>query len=147
MANRVFCESVMAGQFATMVAGRASSDGRVEIANAGHCPVLVVKPDGVTALPSTGVPLGMFCDGSATVQTVNLDQGETLFLYTDGLSEICNPAGKQFGDERLGRFLTARGRIAPEALVTDCLRDLGEFASGTPTSDDLTMMVIQRTGR
>ena len=145
LANRVFCESVMAGQFATMVAGRALSAGRLEIVNAGHCPVLVVKPKRVTSLPSTSVPLGMFCDGSATVQTVNLDQGEMLFLYTDGLSEMCNPEGTQFGDERLGRFLAERRATAPEALITACLRDLEDFAAGTPPSDDLTMMVIQRT--
>jgi sigma-B regulation protein RsbU (phosphoserine phosphatase) len=144
-ANRIFCESVMAGQFATMVAGRASSSGQVEIVNAGHCPVMVVKSDGVSRLPATGVPLGMFCEGSATVQRVHLGQGESLFLYTDGLSEMCNPAGTQFGDERLGRLLAERGRTAPETLVSACLRDVEEFASGVSPADDLTVMVIQRT--
>jgi sigma-B regulation protein RsbU (phosphoserine phosphatase) len=145
MANRIFCESIMAGQFATMVAGRASSDGRVEIVNAGHCPVLVVKSDGVTRLSSTGVPLGMFCDGTATIQTVSLDKGEMLFLYTDGLSETCNPAGVQFGDERLGSFLEGNRAKAPDALVKACLREMEGFSAGTPSTDDLTMMVIQRT--
>lgn len=145
-ANRVFCESVMAGQFATLVAGRASSNGGVDIVNAGHCPVIVVKSSGVTRLPATGVPLGMFCDGNATVQSVSLEPGEGLFLYTDGLSEMCDPAGAQFGDERLGRLLAEHGRIAPQDLVTACLRDVEEFASGASPSDDLTLMVIQRTG-
>ena len=144
-ANRVFCESVMPGQFATLVAGRASSDGRVEIVNAGHCPVLAVKSSGIAALPATGLPLGMFCDGSAEVQTVNLHQGEALFLYTDGLSEMCNPAGAQFGDDHLKRFLSESRALAPDALVAACLRQMREFASGTPPTDDLTMMVIQRT--
>ncbi len=144
-ANRVFCESVMAGQFATMIAGRASASGRVEIVNAGHCPVLVVRPDGVTALSSTGVPLGMFCEVSATVQNVDLAPGESLFLYTDGLSEMCDPAGAQFGDQRLASFLVERRTLAPGALVDDCLRHVNEFASGTPPADDLTVMVIQRT--
>ena len=144
-ANRVFCESVMAGQFATMVAGRASADGRVEIVNAGHCPVMVVKSDGITRLPATGVPLGMFCDGSAEVQSASLDPGEGLFLYTDGLSEMCDPEGTQFGDERLGRLLLERGKNGPEELVTACLRDVEEFASGASPADDLTLMVIQRT--
>ncbi len=144
-ANRVFCESVMAGQFATMVAGRASISGRVEIVNAGHCPVLMVRPDGVSAFSSTGLPLGMFCEGSATVQNVNLAPGESLFLYTDGLSEMCNPAGTQFGDQRVASFLAERRTLAPGALVEGCLRHVDEFASGTPPADDLTVMVIQRT--
>jgi len=145
MANRVFCESVMAGQFATMVGGHASRDGRVEIVNAGHCPVLVVKSDGVTTFHSTGVPLGMFCDGSATVQSVSLEQGESLFLYTDGLSEMCNPEGTQFGNERVRRFLADHAAKPPDALVTACLREMDGFAAGAPASDDLTMMVIRRT--
>jgi phosphoserine phosphatase RsbU/P len=145
LANRVFCESIMAGQFATMVAGRASSDGRVEIVNAGHCPVMVVKSDAVTRLSSTGVPLGMFCDGTATIQTVSLDKDEMLFLYTDGLSETSNPAGVQFGEERLGSFLAGNRAKAPDALVKACLCEMEGFASGAPSTDDLTMMVIQRT--
>jgi phosphoserine phosphatase RsbU/P len=144
MANRIFCESIMAGQFATMVGGRASSDGRVEIVNAGHCPVIVMKSDGVTRLSSTGVPLGMFCEDTATVQTVNLGQGEMLFLYTDGLSEMSNPAGAQFGDERLGHFLAEHCAKPPGELVAACLRETERFAAGTPASDDLTMMVIHR---
>jgi phosphoserine phosphatase RsbU/P len=76
---------------------------------------------------------------------VNLDRGESLFLYTDGLSEMCNPAGAQFGDECLQRFLSQSPALSPNALVTACLCDLEKFASGTPASDDLTMMVIQRT--
>ncbi len=144
MANRVFCESIMAGQFATLVAGRATSRGELEIANAGHCPVLVLRSDGITELPSTGLPLGMFCEGSATVQKVKLARGERLFLYTDGLSETFNPAGAQYGDERLARFLVESRTLAPDALITACLRDVNEFASGVPPADDLTLMVIQQ---
>lgn len=145
LANRVFCESVMAGQFATLVAGRATTSGEVEIVNAGHCPVLVVSSDGITELPSTGLPLGMFSEGSATVQKVKLGPGESLFLYTDGLSETFNPAGAQYGDERLACFLVESWTLAPDALISTCLRDVNEFASGSPPADDLTMMVIQQT--
>lgn len=144
-ANRVFCESVMAGHFATLVAGRATPSGGVEIANAGHCPALVVGSNGVTRLPSTGLPLGMFCEGSATAQKVKLNPGESLFLYTDGLSETFNSAGAQYGDERLAQFLTEIRTSGPDALVAGCLGDVKEFASGAAASDDLTVMVIQRT--
>ena len=145
MANRVFCESVMPGQFATMVAGRAASDGRVEIVNAGHCPVLAVKSNEIIALLSTGLPLGMFCDGSGEIQSVTLEEGERLFLYTDGLSEMCNPSGAQFGEGHLKRFLSENRALAPKDLVSACLGDLKKFSAGATPSDDLTMMVIQRT--
>lgn len=145
LANRVFCESVMAGQFATMVAGRASRSGQIEIVNAGHCPVLVVRPGSVSSLPSTGLPLGMFCDGGATVQNVDLRPGECLFIYTDGLSEIVNPTGAHFGEQGLARFLAGSATLAPEALVAACLREVMDFAAGIPAADDLTLMVVQRT--
>lgn len=146
LANRVFCESIMAGQFATLVAGRATRSGEVEIVNAGHCPALVMKENSVTALGSTGFPLGMFCDGLATAQSMKLNPGETLFLYTDGLSETPNAAGGQYGDERLARFLTESQTLAPEELVAACLSDLGRFGSGAAPADDLTVMAIQRAG-
>src|SRR6202041_3326420 len=59
MANRMFCESTIAGQFATLVCGRAGQCGEIEIASAGHFPVLLSSKDGVKHLEATGLPLGM----------------------------------------------------------------------------------------
>src|SRR4029077_11738464 len=61
-ANRIFCESTLAGQFATLVVGRAAHEGSVEFVSAGHLPLLHVHVDGATPRDSTGVPLGMFCN-------------------------------------------------------------------------------------
>jgi sigma-B regulation protein RsbU (phosphoserine phosphatase) len=144
LANSVFSKNVLAGLFATLVAGRATSFGEVEVFNAGHCPVLIVRRDGITELPSTGLPLGMFSEGPAFVQKVKLERGESFFLYTDGLSEALNPAGAQYGEERLAGFLAENRSLAPDALVRACLRDLEEFASGIPLTDDLTLMVVQQ---
>ena len=57
-ANRVFCESALAGQYATLVCGLAKPSGDVEIHNAGHCPAMVVGHGGVLRIESTGLPLG-----------------------------------------------------------------------------------------
>src|SRR5260370_11136644 len=59
-ANRIFCESTFAGQFATLVVGRAAHDGLVEFVSAGHLPVLHIHVDATTPKDSTGVPFGMF---------------------------------------------------------------------------------------
>ncbi len=61
-ANRIFCESTLAGQYATLVVGRAAHDGSVEFVSAGHLPLLHMNVDGATSKDSTGVPLGMFCN-------------------------------------------------------------------------------------
>jgi len=59
-ANRLFCESTTAGQFATLIVGCASPEGRVEYVSAGHLPLLHLSPSGVRSREATGVPLGMF---------------------------------------------------------------------------------------
>lgn len=68
-ANRIFCESTLAGQFATIVVGRATRDGAVEFVSAGHLPVLHIHCDGATPKESTGMPLGMFHDQHFPVQS------------------------------------------------------------------------------
>src|SRR5438309_5390308 len=71
-ANRIFCESTLAGQYATLVVGRAASDGSVEFISAGHLPVLHIHGAGTTARDSTGVPLGMFCNTRFPVHRLTL---------------------------------------------------------------------------
>jgi len=100
-ANRIFCESTLAGQFATLVVGRVAHDGSVEFVNAGHLPVLHIHGDGVTPRDSTGVPLGMFCNMRFPVHRLTLAHGDTLLLYTDGLTEARNRAGAEYGLHRI----------------------------------------------
>jgi phosphoserine phosphatase RsbU/P len=86
-ANRIFCESALAGQYATLVCGQAKPTGEVEIHNAGHWPAIVVGHGGVLRIESTGLPLGMFHEVDFSATRLHLDAGDMLFLYTDGLSE------------------------------------------------------------
>src|SRR3981189_1097428 len=76
-ANRIFCESTFAGQFATLVVGRAVLDGSVEFVSAGHLPVLHIHGDGATPKDSTGVPLGTFCNTSFPVHRLPPGPGGT----------------------------------------------------------------------
>src|SRR5437588_9115785 len=95
-ANRIFCESTLAGQFATLVVGRAAHDGSVEFVSAGHLPLLHLHVDGATPRDSTGVPLGMFCNTRFPVQRLTLAHGDAVFLYTDGLTEPRNRDGQEY---------------------------------------------------
>ncbi len=144
LANRVFCESTMAGQYATLICGRAGREGAIEIASAGHLPALVACRGGITKLESTAVPLGMFCAGEYPVQKTKLEPGETLFLYTDGLSETRDSAGAEYGIARLAEFLAQRRTLAPDALLAACRNEIAAFSSGARRADDLTVMAIRR---
>jgi len=144
-ASRVFCESTVSPYFATLVCGRARTSGEIELCNAGHCRPLVIQEGQVTRLEATGLPLGLFCEGQYSVEALRLRPGDTLLLYTDGLTEARNPADEEYGEERLSNLAGDRHVPRPRALVDACLDDLTTFLSGTPLKDDLTLMAICRT--
>ncbi len=143
-ANRIFCESTLAGQFATLVVGRAAHDGSVEFVSAGHLPVLHIRGDGATPNDSTGVPLGMFCDTRFPVHRLALAHGDTLFLYTDGLTEARNRAGAEYGLQRIRALAARHTGIEPAGLISKCLEDLLSFGEGLKQTDDLTLLAVQR---
>jgi phosphoserine phosphatase RsbU/P len=144
-ANRVFCESTIAGQYATLICGRAGRQGEIEITSAGHFPALVVTKDGVRQISATGLPLGMFSTSQYTVQRVRLEPGDSLLLYTDGISEANNPAGKEYGVAGIMRVAEERHGWAPHELMAACLKDVHNFSSGAPAKDDQTLMILHRT--
>jgi len=142
-ANRVFCDSALAGQYATLVCGRARSTGEVEIHNAGHLPAIVVGRGGVLRIESTGLPLGMFHEVDFSATRVHLDEGDTLFLYTDGLSEA-RLADEEYGVDRVTRLVRQQAKRRPCDLIAACLDDLRSFVGDRPALDDLTLLAIQR---
>jgi phosphoserine phosphatase RsbU/P len=143
-ANRIFCETMLSGQFATLVCGRASAAGTIELANAGHWPPLLLRAGQQKPVEATGVPLGLFATAKYGVRLIELLPGESLLLYTDGLTEARNPAGLEYGTERFARFAGLHHKLAPKQLLRECLADLAEFQAGARRTDDLTLMALQR---
>lgn len=145
MGNRIFCESTLAGQYATLICGRVVNASEVEIASAGHLPALVVRKNGVEELSSTGLPLGMFCDARYSVGSARLDPGDTLLLFTDGISEAASSTGAEYGIEHLSVVAGEQYGRAPHDFLAGCLTDLKAFSSGTQQKDDQTIMIVHRT--
>jgi len=143
-ANRLLCESTAAGQFATLVCGRVTPSGEVEISSAGHCPALAIRDGEVARFESTGMPLGMFCEGDYPTRQTRLQPGDSLFLFTDGASETHDVSGGEFGVDRLAKLIGDRRMLAPEALAATCLKELRNFSSGAPKTDDLTLLILRR---
>jgi phosphoserine phosphatase RsbU/P len=144
-ANRIFCESTLAGQFATLVAGRAAPDGSVEFVSAGHLPVLHFHSGGAISKDSTGVPLGMFFSTRFPVHRLDLAEGDGLFLYTDGLTEARNRAGEEYGLGRVQGLAARHCGANARALISECLSDLSGFRESLNQTDDLTLLVMRRT--
>jgi phosphoserine phosphatase RsbU/P len=144
MANSVFCQSTIAGQYATLVCGRAGRHGEIEIGSAGHLAGLLLGKDGVKQVCSTGVPLGMFGTSRYTIDRLQMEPGDSLLLYTDGISEAANASGVEYGISRLSNVAAERHGWVPHELVAACMKDVQNFSAGRKQADDQTLMVVHR---
>jgi len=145
-ASRVFCESTLASQFATLICGKASPEGSVEICNAGHLPPLVVSGTTIRTLNTSGLPLGMFCSEEFPVEQFRLSRGDQLILFTDGIPETRDPAGRELGTQALIELAAQ----SPGLSLDDRLRSFVDRAAScrgrAPLEDDISMLVVERTG-
>jgi sigma-B regulation protein RsbU (phosphoserine phosphatase) len=134
------------GMFVTMTCLVVRGD-KVTCANAGHDTTLRVGPSGApqAVFPSSGTVLGLFAGQEYTDETLELGAGESLVLYTDGVTEANDADGALFGEERLQAcFAGGAGRTAAET-VDLLLREVRAFAGGAPQSDDITILALRRS--
>jgi len=143
LANRLFCESTLAGQYATLVVGRAEKHGTVEFVSAGHLPVLHLRAEGTVSRPATGYPLGMFLTAQFALHRVALRPGESLLLYTDGVTEARNAREEEYGLERIAALASRCASLSPDGLIEHCLSELSKFSGARKTTDDVTLLALQ----
>jgi len=146
-ANRLFCETALPQHFATLVCGKAAPSGEIEICNAGHCQPLLLRNGGAERIESTGLPIGLFTSVEYGARKLAMAPGETLVLYSDGVIESQNQAGKEYGVDRLAAALARRPALRPKELVMAGLEDLVRFRAGAPAGDDLTLLALRRAPR
>jgi phosphoserine phosphatase RsbU/P len=144
VANRIFAESTMAGQFATLVVGRAAHDGSIELVSAGHLPLLHLCSGGTKSQGATGVPLGMFPNTNFPIFSFSVQAGDSLLIYTDGLTEARNADDQEYGLHRVRAIADGHGTKPPAELISNCLADLRTFTAGAKQADDLTLLALQR---
>ena len=143
--NRIFCESGVADYYATLVCGRGSCDGAIELVNAGHLPPFVLRSGQAMPLVATGLPLGLFYTSTYEVTELRLVPGETLLFYTDGITEARNRQDAEYGPERLMNLAIGQSDSCPEELVRACVNDVTAFTAGLPLLDDRTVMALRHT--
>ncbi|MEP0986312.1 GAF domain-containing SpoIIE family protein phosphatase [Ekhidna sp.] len=121
----------------------------LHFSRAGHCPSLFYckTADSVDYLKCDGMGLGMVRNSSyddyVHSNTVNYHVGDTLLLYTDGITEAKNSDGEQFGDIRLKKAFTKHASKAPDQVKEGIKNDLSEFIGEMVIDDDYTLVVIQ----
>jgi sigma-B regulation protein RsbU (phosphoserine phosphatase) len=147
-ANRQIVDDNRSGLFATVLQAQVElGSGRVTFANAGHEPPILVRAGGrARRLPLGGRLLGLYRTVEPAETTIALEAGDLLVLYTDGVTDARSPRRGFFGERRLlAAIRDARGRTAADvgAAIVDAV---DAFSAGAPQYDDLTLLVVRRTG-
>ena len=145
--NETLCAENPIDMFVTLFyAELDETTNEVAYINAGHCePVLASAAQGARLLPRTGNPaLGVMPGKHFSLRRFTLAPGETLFLYTDGVTEAFSPEGKLYEVERLLDVAQAEAGKAPRELMLAVIRSVDAFANGAVQSDDITCLAVRQ---
>ncbi len=142
--NQMLAPKTAPSKFATVCAGVLHpKTGLIEYTNAGHVPPLVLKKDGVTALTSTDMVVGLFTAAMYRTQTVELERGDSLVLFTDGVTEAEDAEERELGLQSVCDLLASKRTNAPELLDTIDEHVRAHIGS-LPAGDDVTMLALTR---
>src|SRR5271167_4538836 len=124
--NQLFSQNTPDGSFATLFFGEYDDAAScLRYANCGHLPGLLLRSDGaVERLEATATVLGIFMDWDCTIGECRLACGDTLALYTDGITESSDSAGEQFGEHRLIEALSRHRHASPQAAMASIVEDV-----------------------
>ena len=145
--NELLAQENDACMFVTLFYGVLDlNTGKLRYSNGGHNPPRIVRGAGgeVVAVPQTGnLALGIIPEHEFNEKEIQLELGDSLFLYTDGITEACNATEDEFGEDRLDSQLSAKRFSAMGDLVDVVVRAVEEFAVGMEQFDDMTCLALR----
>jgi FixJ family two-component response regulator/putative methionine-R-sulfoxide reductase with GAF domain len=119
-----------------------TATGDLEYCNAGHPPALVAGPLGPRLLETGGPILGALAGAAYHRGSTRIEAGESLILYTDGLTEARSPAGEFYGERRLASFVAGNTQTTPQDLATSLFEEVWAFSQGK-LRDDVAVLVLR----
>jgi serine phosphatase RsbU (regulator of sigma subunit) len=144
--NRYLADNIPPNRFVTLFYAELDpASGALSFLNAGHNPPLIVHSAGtVEQLASGGLPLGIKRDAEYREGRTQLQMGDVLVIYSDGVTEAASPSGEEFGPTRLYEVVS-RNIDASAAGVRDRIESaLTKFSQGTQAADDITLVIVKR---
>jgi phosphoserine phosphatase RsbU/P len=142
--NRFLIERTEGEKYATLFYATMDESGLLQWINAGHCaPLLLRRGESLRALDSNALPVGLLEEAEYAAETVQLQPGDRLVIYTDGVSEAQNSDGGFFGDRRVRDILRAHETADYSTLFRALDDALTAFTSGAVQKDDITLLVVQ----
>lgn len=143
--NRILYRDGLPTRFASLAYLELSEDtGHVRVLNAGHMPPLLVQRHEVRPMDRGSIVLGLVPEAAFVEQTIELGAGDTLVIYSDGISEAMNEAEDFFGDERLVATLHVCVGHPADIVGTRVLDELTRFVGDAVQSDDVSLVVLRR---
>jgi serine phosphatase RsbU (regulator of sigma subunit)/putative methionine-R-sulfoxide reductase with GAF domain len=144
--NAQLAKENQASLFVTMILGIVdTTTGRMVYGQGGHNPPILVPAQGKpTYEPAGGMPLGVFEDAKFGERELQLKPGETLLVYTDGVTEAMNEAKDLFGEDRLEKAVTGVASLSSEKIAERVIEQVEGFVLEAERSDDITLLAIQR---
>jgi serine phosphatase RsbU (regulator of sigma subunit) len=145
-ANRLICADAVNGMFVTLCYVRLDASGQIVYANAGHNPPLWYRADQdqLIELTRTGMALGVLELNGYEQRTEQLNPGDFVVLYTDGVTEVVNAQRQEFGIEHLRQVILENRRASAAEMVTAVEQALGGFSDLSTPFDDITVVMIKR---
>ncbi len=142
--NQLFCENTADAAFATLFfAEYDDATRRIRYANCGHLPPLLLRTDdSLERLQATATIMGAFKEWDCSLAECQLSPGDTLVLYTDGITESFSPAGEEFGEQRLVDTLRRHRQLSSQALRSAIVDDVLKF-SPHEQHDDITLIIAK----
>jgi serine phosphatase RsbU (regulator of sigma subunit)/pSer/pThr/pTyr-binding forkhead associated (FHA) protein len=144
--NHVLTRRAIGARYATTIYGRLLNDGTLEFCSAGHNPALVFGQGGLRRLDAGGMPVGLFESAEYSQTRVALKAGDTLVMYSDGVTEAQNLAGEEFGETRLVDVVEQNHGKPADELLSLVVSAVQQFAHGAEQSDDITALIVRYTG-
>lgn len=147
--NRYLAENIPANRFVTLFYAELDpASGGLAFLNAGHNPPLIVHTAGtIEHLAAGGMPLGIAADTTFREGRTQLQPGDALVVYSDGVTETNNPRGEEFGVERLYKTIQRNLERSAAGLRDRIEAELTKFAEGTPAADDITLVIVKRQAK
>jgi len=142
--NCFLCEHADVERYATMFYGVLDSSGHLEFINAGHPPPLILRRgEIVEPFLETSFPVGLIPGAKYAASSVTLEPGDTLVLFSDGVSEAMSADGDEYGEERIVAIAHSRPGEGPNDVLQALFADVRVFTKGAPQSDDITALVLR----
>jgi serine phosphatase RsbU (regulator of sigma subunit) len=142
--NRFLCGHAEVGRYATMFFGIIDDDGHLEFINAGHpSPFLIRNGVAEEAFTEGSFPVGLVPEAEYTAACLKLEPGDTLVLFSDGVTEAMDPNDELYGVPRLKQVLTGLAECPLEEIQKCVLESVENFARGAHQADDLTLLVVR----